>query len=313
LHFEGSEKKVELVISSRLASLRTAQGQALMAQVVAATGAHVLSTISSAFCDAWLLSESSLFLYDHKFILITCGRTRLVAGILRFLQDVSPDEVLFLNYERKDEYYPGDQPSNFDEDVAQLSRHFRGQTHVFGDRQGHHVHLFHLERGFYPHPGDHTLELLLHGLPAAVAHPFQPAVQQTFHAEVAPRLHGLLADFQVDEHLFEPYGYSLNAIAGERYFTIHVTPQEPCSYASFETNAFLEGELGDLIQRVIALFQPRSAIALFFCPAEQWQTYRLPGSLLSRQQVELACGYGIQFGTIESSGQAQRGSERRGA
>ena len=56
------------------------------------------------------------------------------------------------------------------------------------------------------------------------------------------------SDF-VDETLFMPCGYSLNALVGENHHTIHVcicictylfsflqvTPQPECSYASFET------------------------------------------------------------------------------
>lgn len=46
----------------------------------------------------------------------------------------------------------------------------------------------------------------------------------------------LLPDATLDSFLFSPCGYSSNAVQGDRYATIHVTPEEEYSYASFETN-----------------------------------------------------------------------------
>ncbi|KAG8901847.1 spermidine resistance protein [Tulasnella sp. 403] len=88
----------------------------------------------------------------------------------------------------------------------------------------------------------------------------------------------------LDAFAFEPCGYSANAFVrhedGEGYYTIHVTPEEGWSYASFECNIPLptsgkpseihEGDqaglpdLGTLIQRVVNIFQPgHLAITLF--------------------------------------------------
>lgn len=46
----------------------------------------------------------------------------------------------------------------------------------------------------------------------------------------------LLPGATLDSFLFSPCGYSSNAVQGDRYATIHVTPEPDYSYASFETN-----------------------------------------------------------------------------
>jgi S-adenosylmethionine decarboxylase len=68
----------------------------------------------------------------------------------------------------------------------------------------------------------------------------------------------------VDDYIFDPCGYSANGLLGEFYYTIHVTPESHCSYASFETNipvTTLESADGyatynAVIQKVIDVFRP---------------------------------------------------------
>ncbi|KAJ3216311.1 spermidine resistance protein [Dinochytrium kinnereticum] len=54
-------------------------------------------------------------------------------------------------------------------------------------------------------------------------------LEQTGIAEVYPTS-------VVDDFVFDPCGYSLNGLLGPYYYTIHVTPEDICSYASFETS-----------------------------------------------------------------------------
>jgi S-adenosylmethionine decarboxylase len=72
-------------------------------------------------------------------------------------------------------------------------------------------------------------------------------------------IEGLLAgDGSVSHaHLFEPCGYSMNGQAnrGQAYWTIHITPEASCSYASFETNYNCES-YHELIERIIKVFRP---------------------------------------------------------
>lgn len=90
----------------------------------------------------------------------------------------------------------------------------------------------------------------------------------------------------LDSFGFEPCGYSANAVIGSGlssngsdggYFTIHVTPEEGWSYASFESNVPLPAvgtpggrpDLKSLIRRVVDIFQPnRLSITLFVSTGE---------------------------------------------
>ena len=68
----------------------------------------------------------------------------------------------------------------------------------------------------------------------------------------------------LDAYLFDPCGYSVNAILPKgHYFTIHITPEPGCSYVSFETNA-PDSDYPSLIKRVLNIFKPGQFILTFF-------------------------------------------------
>jgi S-adenosylmethionine decarboxylase len=81
-------------------------------------------------------------------------------------------------------------------------------------------------------------------------------------------------DARIDAYLFTPCGFSANGVipapdgkAPTHYFTVHVTPEPHCSYASFETNVphSQNGKATtDIIQQVVDIFKPgRFSITLF--------------------------------------------------
>ncbi|KAJ3556169.1 hypothetical protein NM688_g2168 [Phlebia brevispora] len=149
---------------------------------------------------------------------------------------------------------------------------------------------------------DYTIEILMRDLsPAACAH---------FHhkdldvLEANPGQHALdlssstgISDIfpsditTLDAYSFTPCGYSSNALLkwrddagtilsrnGEGYYTIHVTPEEGWSYASFECNVPLPPrptsganvpDLKTLVRRVVNIFQPgRLTLTLFISSAD---------------------------------------------
>jgi len=48
----------------------------------------------------------------------------------------------------------------------------------------------------------------------------------------------------------------MNALSFDAYYTIHITPEEHCSYASFETNV-RQRTYAALIRNVLTLFRPK--------------------------------------------------------
>lgn len=82
-------------------------------------------------------------------------------------------------------------------------------------------------------------------------------------------------DARVDAYLFTPCGFSANGVvpapdqagSATHYFTVHVTPEPQCSYASFETN--VPGRQSgratvEVIEHVVDIFKPgRFSVTLF--------------------------------------------------
>ena len=79
---------------------------------------------------------------------------------------------------------------------------------------------------------------------------------------------------RIDAYLFTPCGFSANAVVpapdskkGTHYFTVHVTPEPNCSYASFETNvpALQSGrDTAEVVSNVVDIFKPgRFSVTLF--------------------------------------------------
>ena len=81
-------------------------------------------------------------------------------------------------------------------------------------------------------------------------------------------------DARIDAYLFTPCGFSANGVipaptgsGATHYFTVHVTPEPHCSYASFETNVPLhqtDRDLSDVVEQVVSIFKPaRFSVTLF--------------------------------------------------
>ncbi|OGS36282.1 MAG: hypothetical protein A2506_10215 [Elusimicrobia bacterium RIFOXYD12_FULL_66_9] len=294
MFFEGPEKKLEIALAPGQPSLR-ARGLDYWKGIVAKSRAQILSTISNESMDAHLLSESSLFVTDTWLTMITCGRTDLVEAVLQLCDDLGHENFSYLVYERKNAHFQEYQPGNFFDDVKRLTAKMSGKSFRFGDVDDHHVFLFHLDKPYAPAQDDLTMEILMHGVDPQAARVFMSGPQhKKDYIREQSGVWTLMPDFQVDDHLFEPMGYSLNAIRGPKYYTVHVTPQKIGSYVSFETNC-VEGDANETITRVLDLFKPQSCDVVLFQPSGLRKKIRCHYPIKRAVRQRLSCGYRVSF------------------
>ncbi len=302
--FEGPEKKLEILLHRPDQTLRDDPG-GRWTGVVQASGAAIISRICDEHLDAYLLSESSLFVWNDRILMITCGDTTLIDAVPAIMHLVDPDNVAMAFYERRRLMFPQAQPeaADFEAEVMRLSRWFGGRSYRLGPANHDHVHVFFAGRTPVHLDQDMTLELLMTGLA-----PERAALFYTRHADspatgaILARLKRLFPGMRMDSHFFEPHGYSLNAIRTDVYCTVHVTPQPEGSYASFETN-LRQADLRSLVDGLIDIFRPQR-----FCLVDtrtlgsgsvsQPDRFGLPfqGYAVTEEgRHKFDCGYAIRF------------------
>ncbi|KAK4565736.1 spermidine resistance protein [Recurvomyces mirabilis] len=109
-------------------------------------------------------------------------------------------------------------------------------------------------------------------------------------------------DAHIDSYLFTPCGYSANGVVPlpgsnetTHYWTVHVTPEPVCSYASFETNVptHAQGrETVDVVQQVVGIFKPgRFSVTLFEAKAEDGGDSMGIGAAKRDKRLDCVKGY----------------------
>ena len=97
-------------------------------------------------------------------------------------------------------------------------------------------------------------------------------------------------DARIDAYLFTPCGFSANGVVpapegktGTHYFTVHVTPEPHCSYASFETNVpgrQTGRQTAEVVEQVVDIFKPgRFSVTLFETKPDVAEVESLGGDL----------------------------------
>ncbi|XP_037080638.1 S-adenosylmethionine decarboxylase proenzyme-like isoform X2 [Pollicipes pollicipes] len=295
--FEGVEKLLEVWVGSssdhfnKNCDLRAIPREALD-QLMEDAKCEIISTRSSSLVDAYVLSESSMFISRCRFILKTCGTTTPLKCIHRLLgfvkQYTSFTQVEDIFYSRKNFRHPHLQDEthrSFSAEVAALEDMFpTGSAYCLGKMNGDCWYLFTLDRPYALQAGgrmaplpappphaptrrqpDQTLEVVMTDLGEDVMGLFYQSTCATA-AEATKRsgIDLLLPGVNIDDVLFEPCGYSMNGLLDNGcYVTIHITPEPGFSYVSFETN-IPQSCYKDVINRVIDCFKPGKVLVTVF-------------------------------------------------
>jgi len=266
--FEGPEKKLEVhfKISPKKRTGLRAVTKDVWQSVLDYAKCTIISYTRNEYFDAFVLSESSFFVYPNRVMLKTCGTTTLLHCLSK-LMEVARDyeaSVELVLYSRKNLNFPTKQAYphvTFEDEVHFLNKLFEGHGHVMGPTNKDHWNLYVAD--CRPHSltssKNQTFEVMMHDLsPDVMAQFYQKEGVTASDTTRSSGISDLLPGSIIDDYQFEPCGYSMNGLLREYYWTIHITPEPHCSYVSFETNAPLSS-FSRILRKVLGLFQPRRA------------------------------------------------------
>ncbi|XP_052200593.1 S-adenosylmethionine decarboxylase proenzyme-like [Diospyros lotus] len=286
--FEGFEKRLEITFSDP-PFFSDPQGLGLRAltrshldSILEPACCTIVAQLSTAEFDSYVLSESSLFVYPLKIILKTCGTTKLLLSIPQILKlagslSLQVDSV---KYSRGTFIFQNSQPAphrSFAEEVSFLNGFFEnGYAFVLGDPAAP-KRLWHIysasvksQPSIKHQTAVITLEMCMTGLDRSKAAMFFknsiPGCEMTKMTEVSG-VSDIIPDHLICDFEFDPCGYSMNGVEGSAYSTVHVTPEDGFSYASYEAMGFDHESIGfePLVRRVLKCFNPAEFTVAVTC------------------------------------------------
>lgn len=281
-YFEGVEKLLELWFTrsdgnAKQCDLRKIPRQQLE-NLLKIVHCEVISFTNNEQVDAYVLSESSMFVAQRRFILKTCGTTtplQCLEPLLLLVEEYAGfDEVEDVFYSRKNFKRPDLQKNphrSFDQEVALLDTFFEGgAAYCLGSPSRDCWYLYTLnspnsvadKNNIEP---DQTLEVLMTDLDPEVMRIFtREGSSSAAEATQKSGIDQIFPFMTIDDFLFEPCGYSMNGVSKNGcYMTIHITPEPGFSYVSFETN-MPQTCYKDVITRVLDIFRPANVVLTVF-------------------------------------------------
>ncbi|KAL4284656.1 hypothetical protein GQ457_16G030330 [Hibiscus cannabinus] len=284
LGFEGFEKRLELQFFSddplENMGLRLIDFESLE-HVLHAVNCTVVSAVGNHFFDAYVLSESSLFVYLNKIVIKTCGTTQLLKSVrpLIHFADKLNLTLCECRYTRESFIFPKSQPfphTNFKEEVIYIEENLPNNLvyrkaavmmlknpscswHVFTAVDQNH----HRRRSLN---SDVTFEVCMTELDRHQASRFFKKTGDCKTGDLAGKEMTELTGIDdinpsafICDFAFDPCGYSMNEIDGHRYLTIHVTPEDGYSYASFECVGSVYDDdvnIVETLKKAVQVFKP---------------------------------------------------------
>ncbi|KAG7667506.1 hypothetical protein Ndes2526B_g07541 [Nannochloris sp. 'desiccata'] len=342
--FEGSEKRISISFSPLsgapappAAGLRALTRTQLDAMLELAA-CEIVSVRNGVSFDAYVLSESSLFVYPDRMVLKTCGTTRLLEAVPRITGlaaglNLAPSRV---KYSRASFLFPEKQPEphhGFEHECNVLHEQFASlgssSAYVLGDAlNGLQWHVYVAgthSASARTHPAAaraprHTLEVCMTGLAPHKAAKFFRTSEFVSSQEttITSGIANLAPAHAIDDYVFEPCGYSMNGMSGIEYSTIHITPEDGFSYASFELCGYDPAVHcpAELVARCVSVFAPSSvsvalsADTLVPGPASPgWgDSFQAPlgYAFHSSSYQEVSCGGYVAYFTLEAGTEAQQ-------
>lgn len=273
--FEGFEKRLEITFSEP-PIFADPNGLGLRAlsrpdidSILEPACCTIVSHLSNAELDSFVLSESSLFIYPFKIIMKTCGTTKLLHSIPQILKLAATISLSArtVRYSRGAFIFENSQPSphrSFTEEVEFLNSFFEsGSAYLLGDpsfsNRNWHVYVAEMAaEQINPAAAELNLEMCMTGLDREKAAVFFKNSGSEGRMTGMSFINEIIPSHEICDFEFDPCGYSMNAIEGAAYSTVHVTPEEGFSYASYETMGLDIGliRLRPLVERVLKCFGP---------------------------------------------------------
>ncbi|GAQ79455.1 Ornithine decarboxylase-like protein [Klebsormidium nitens] len=282
--FEGFEKRLEVEFSPASAAcsprgLRN-MPRAKIDELLTLAECTIVSQLSNELFDSYVLSESSLFIHPFKLVIKTCGTTALLKAVPTLLKHAAELDLKEhrVKYTRGTFNFPAVQPyphGSFAQEIEFLEQHFGhlgagGKAYVLGaPDQFPNWHVYEAassgnQAGAEP---TFTLEMCMQKLDSTKAAQFFKAAgfADAKAMTVASGIDTILPGSEIDAFDFEPCGYSMNGIENRAFSTIHITPEDAFSYASFEASGYAPQEQSphEMVQKVLGVFNPgRFSLAL---------------------------------------------------